>query len=86
MLRTLVFLIILTISAPGCHLWGWGKKSPPADGHVVDNFSRTENDDDEEEEATPTATFGNQNGRTADDPGTGLSNRSREIERNLGYR
>ena len=85
--RTFVFLILLTICVPGCHLWGWGKKSPEADSRIVDNFSRTsdEETDDKRDDDLPSGAFAKQNGRS-EDPGTGLSSRSREIEKNLGYR
>lgn len=87
MFRTFILLILLTLCVPGCHLWGWGKKSPEADSRIVDNFSRTNVEDDEEENNNdlPSGAFAKQNGRS-EDPGTGLSSRSREIEKNLGYR
>lgn len=86
-LRTLVVLLILACFTPGCRTWGWGWKSAPPvqEEPLVDDFTHSEPKSDDEDEVEPSSAFAKKNGR-ADDPGTGLSDRSREIERSLGYR
>lgn len=89
-LRNFIVLLILAISLPGCHMWGWSKSTAKPAGQIVENFSETQPQKEKENESdddnlTTSGTFARQNERS-EDPGTGLSNRSREIERNLGYR
>lgn len=86
-LRNLVFLLVLVFCVPGCGMWGWGWKSEakPYEEPTVDHFTHSDPKEDEESEKEPAGSFAKTNGRT-DDPGTGLSSRSREIERSLGYK
>lgn len=86
-IRTFAVMLILIAVVPGCRTWGWGSKQPKQDPHLVDNFTDTspKSENDEEEEVEETGTFAKKNGRT-EDPGSGWSDRSRQIERNLGYR
>lgn len=86
-IRTLVVMLTLIAIVPGCRTWGWGGKQSKQDSHVVDNFTdnKSKSDEDKEDEFEDSATYAKKNGRT-EDPGTGLSDRSRQIERNLGYR
>ncbi|MHC2069914.1 hypothetical protein ACYFX5_20770 [Bremerella sp. T1] len=86
-IRILVLLIALLAVTPGCRTWSWGWKQEKQEDHMVDNFTDSSGagTEDEDEDFTDGASFAKKNGRTQD-PGTGLSDRSREIERNLGYR
>ncbi len=86
-LRTLVVMLTIIAVVPGCRMMGWGGKQSKQESHVVDNFTDTQpkSEKDEEDEFVDDKTYAKKNGRT-DDPGTGLSDRSRQIERNLGYR
>ncbi|RCS50646.1 hypothetical protein DTL42_11125 [Bremerella cremea] len=88
-LRTMVVLLSFVCCLPGCQTWGWGWKSAPPveeEERLVDDFTNTQaKSDDSNDEAEPTSAFAKKNGR-ASDPGTGLSDRSRDIERSLGYR
>ncbi|QDU77430.1 hypothetical protein Pan97_45000 [Bremerella volcania] len=87
-IRTLVVMLTLIAIVPGCHTWGWGAKQPEQDTHLVDNFTDNQSksdEDDKEDDFVDSATYAKRNGRT-EDPGSGLSDRSRQIERNLGYR
>lgn len=85
-IRTFVVMLTLIALLPGCRTWGWGGKEAKQDSHLVDNFSDTQSksDEDEDDDYVDSATYAKQNGRT-EDPGTGLSDRSRQIERSLGY-
>ncbi|WP_146118654.1 hypothetical protein [Blastopirellula marina] len=86
-LRTLVVLLSLACCLPGCRTWSWGRKAAPPvqEEPLVDNFTHTQPQPERKDDKEPTSEFTKTNGR-ADDPGTGLSDRSREIERSLGYR
>ena len=87
-IRTLAVMLTLIALVPGCRTWGWGAKEQKQDHHLVDNFTdnKSSSDDEEpEDDFVDSATYARKNGRT-EDPGTGLSDRSRQIERNLGYR
>ncbi|GAA4434967.1 hypothetical protein [Bremerella cremea] len=87
--RSTIALLILLLVAPGCRTWGWGRhrEEPEPRHHVVDNFSDTKPkaEDEEEDDMTDTGSFAKKNGRSTD-LGSGWSDRSREIERSLGYR
>lgn len=85
-IRTLVVMLTLIAIVPGCRTWGWGAKEAKQDSQLVDNFSDTQSksDEDKDDDFVDSATYAKQNGRTQDS-GTGLSDRSRQIERNLGY-
>jgi len=86
-IRTLVVMLTLIAVVPGCQTWGWGWKQPKQDPRLVENFtdSKSNSDEDQDDDFVDSETYAKKNGRT-DDPGTGLSNRSRQIERSLGYR
>lgn len=87
-LRTLAVMLTLIAVVPGCRMMGWGTKQSKQESHLVDNFTDTQpksDKDEDDEDFVDGKTYAKKNGRT-DDPGTGLSDRSREIERNLGYR
>ncbi|MBA2114239.1 hypothetical protein [Bremerella alba] len=86
-IRTLAVMLTLVTLVSGCRTWGWGVKQPKQDSHLVDNFtdSKSESDEDKEDDFVDSTTYAKKNGRT-EDPGTGLSDRSRQIERSLGYK
>lgn len=86
-IRTLVVMLTLIAVLPGCHTWGWGAKQKKQDSHLVENFTdnKSKSEEDPEDDFVDSTTYAKKNGRT-EDPGTGLSDRSRQIERSLGYR
>ena len=65
--------------------WGWKQNVPVEEEPTIGNFTHSQPAPNDKDEQEPEGTFAKKNGR-ADDPGTGLSDRSREIERSLGYR
>ena len=87
-LRTILILLMLVCGLTGCRSAGWGfRPTESSEPELpIENFSRTENKpkDNEEEPDIPSGMFSRTNGRT-DDPGSGLSSRSRDIEKSLGY-
>jgi len=86
-IRTLVVMLTLIAVVPGCRMWGWGARQKEQDSHLVENFTDNKSDSDEakDDDFVDSATYAKKNGRT-EDPGTGLSDRSRQIERSLGYK
>lgn len=87
-LRTILILLLLVCGLTGCRSAGlsWNPTHTPTPDPPIENFSHTETKpkENEEESGIPSGMFSRTNGRT-DDPGSGLSSRSRDIERSLGY-
>ncbi|MBI1248891.1 hypothetical protein GC197_13750 [bacterium] len=87
-IRTLTILLLATLLPTGCRAPFWAKSSPIVEKEeIVDTFTDTQDDESNEdkEEELDSKGLAKKNGRSRD-PGTGLSDRSREIERNLGFR
>ena len=87
-IRTLALLLLIGLLPAGCRTPFWDRPSPIVDEEpMVDDFTDTQPDDKQEkdEEELKSEGLAKKNGRSRD-PGTGLSDRSREIERNLGFR
>jgi len=83
----LFFLLLLAVLPAGCRHWGYPGAPPVPQNQVVDNFTKSESNDDSDmdSEDGSEGTFARKNDRSAL-PGSGLSDRSREIEERLGYK